>query len=127
VKPEQLLLVEANPTFVSHLTRNFPGVRVVGDDAAALPRILQAHGQAQVSHIISGLPFRSLKLEQRQQITAAIGNVLRPGGVLVQFTYALRPPLAEDDARKAGLVGARKALIASNLPPAFVWRYEKLA
>ena len=71
--------------------------------------------------------LRALKPEQRQQITAAIGNVLQPGGVLAQFTYSLRPPLADSDAKAAGLVGARKALVASNLPPAFVWRYEKLA
>jgi len=127
VKPEQLLLIEANASFVTHLASHFPGVTVVADDAAQLPSILKAHGKKKVSHIISGLPFRSLRVEQRQQITAAIGAVLQPGGVFVQFTYALQPPLAPGDAQSAGLVGKRKALIASNLPPAFVWRYEKVA
>ncbi len=125
VKPNQLLLVEANANFAAHLGRSLPGVTVVADDAAALPRILQSHGYTTLAHIISGLPFRSLKPQQRQQITAAIGQVLQPGGVLVQFTYSLRPPIAPVDAKAAGLFGKRKALVVSNLPPAFVWRYEK--
>src|SRR5664279_263345 len=127
VKPEQLLLIEANASFAAHLEDCLPGVTVIADDAGALPRILQSHGHSHVAHIISGLPFRSLKPQQRQQITAAIGEVLQPGGVLVQFTYSLRPPIAPFDAKNAGLIGKRKALVVSNLPPAFVWRYEKVA
>ena len=127
VKPEQLLLIEANASFAAHLQYSLPDVTVVADDAGALPRILKTHGHVNVAHIISGLPFRSLKPQQRQQIAAAIGEVLQPGGVLVQFTYSLRPPIAPSDAEAAGLLGKRKALVASNLPPAFVWRYEKLA
>ena len=121
VKPEQLLLIEANASFAAHLEDCLPGVMVIADDAGALPRILQSHGHSHVANIISGVPFRS------QQITAAIGEVLKPGGVLVQFTYSLRPPIAPLDAKNAGLIGKRKALVVSNLPPAFVWRYEKVA
>ena len=127
VKPEQLLLIEANASFAAHLGDCLPGVMVIADDAGALPRILQSHGHSHEAHIISGLPFRSLKPQQRQQITAAIGEVLQPGGVLVQFTYSLRPPIAPLDAKNARLIGKRKALVVSNLPPAFVWRYEKVA
>ena len=127
VKPEQLLLVEVNASFAAQLQRSVAGVTVVADDAGALPRILKNHGHNSVAHIISGLPFRSLKPQQRQHIAAAIGEVLQPGGVLVQFTYSFRPPIASADAKAAGLQGKRKALVASNLPPAFVWRYEKLA
>ena len=127
VKPNQLMLIETNAHFAAHLERSIPGATVVADDAGALPRILQSHGHTTLAHIISGLPFRSLKPLQRQQITAAIGQVLQPGGVLVQFTYSLRPPIAPVDAKAAGLFGIRKALVVSNLPPAFVWRYEKVA
>lgn len=125
VKPEQLLLVEANASFAAHLQNSLPGVKVVAEDAGALSRILQSHGHTTLTHIISGLPFRSLKPQQRQQITSAIGQVLQPGGVLVQFTYSLRPPIAPIDAKAAGLFGKRKALVVSNFPPAFVWLYEK--
>lgn len=125
VVPENLLLVEFNATFAVHLRQSFRGVTVVTDNADALQRILQSHGHTTLAHIISGLPFRSLKPQLRRQITAAIGQVLQPGGVLVQFTYSPRPPIARIDAKAAGLFGKRKALILSNLPPAFVWRYEK--
>lgn len=127
VKPEQLLLVESNASFAALLEHSLPGVTVVADDAARLPSILKAHGHSRVAHIISGLPFRSLKPQLRQEIAAAIGEVLQVGGVLVQFTYSLRPPIAPSDAKAFGLYGKRMALVASNLPPAFVWRYEKLA
>ncbi len=125
VAPENLLLVEFNASFAAHLRQSIPGVTVVTDDAGALSRILQSYGHSSLAHIISGLPFRSLKPQQRQQIATAIGQVLQPGGVLVQFTYSLRPPIATVDAKAAGLFGKRKSLVLSNLPPAFVWRYEK--
>jgi phosphatidylethanolamine/phosphatidyl-N-methylethanolamine N-methyltransferase len=122
---ERLLLVESNAAFAEHLIQKLPKVRVVLGDARDLRAILASVGLTQVSKIISGLPFRSFDSELRNDITSAIGDVLCLGGVLLQFTYATKPPLPLDAARRAGLVGKRGELVLANMPPAFIWRYQK--
>jgi phosphatidylethanolamine/phosphatidyl-N-methylethanolamine N-methyltransferase len=124
--PERLLLVESNTAFVEHLTQRFPNVRIVLGDARNLRAILASVALSHVSNIISGLPFRSFDSALRNAIASAIGEVLAVGGVLVQFTYATRPPLPAEAALRAGLVGKRRNLVLANMPPAFVWRYQKM-
>jgi len=125
--PERLLLVEANSIFAEHLAKKFPTVRVMQGDARDLRGILASVGLTQVSKIISGLPFRSFNSDLRNDITAAVGATLTVGGVMLQFTYATKPPLPVEAALRAGLSGKRGELVLANMPPAIVWRYQKFA
>jgi phosphatidylethanolamine/phosphatidyl-N-methylethanolamine N-methyltransferase len=121
----RLVLVERDPVFVRHLRALHPEVETIEGDARDLPALLAAHGIAGVDRILSGLPFRSLPPDVRAAIATAMGAVLRPGGMLVQFTYFTREPLDRPCAADAGLSGRRTHFVVANVPPAFVWRYEK--
>jgi phosphatidylethanolamine/phosphatidyl-N-methylethanolamine N-methyltransferase len=123
----RLVLVERDPVFVRHLRAAHPDVTVIEGDARALPQLLATAGFAGADRILSGLPFRSFPPPLRADLAAAIGAALRPGGVLVQFTYFTREPLDAPCAREAGLAGRRTHFVLANVPPAFVWRYEKRA
>lgn len=125
VRPENLILIEFNGEFAKFLQREFPTLRVVEGDAAELPLLLQTLGINKVKRIISGIPMRNLNAEQCGAITAAIAASLDVGGVIVQFTYIWRPPLAKVAAHLGGLIGRRTAMALRNVPPAFVWRYVK--
>lgn len=127
VSPENLILVEFNGDFAKYLREEFPRVRIVGGDAGELPRLLQSLGQGLVRRIVSGIPLRSLKPDQREKITKAIAESLSPGGVAVQFSYLKASPLPKVTAAQAGLTGKRVAVAIGNVPPAFVWRYTKSA
>ena len=127
INPQRLLLVEFDPGFVGHLRRTFPGVTVVEGDAGNLPDILKDHGEEDVPRILSGLPLRSMPPEIRRRISAAMAQALRKGGSLVQFTYFLSAPLDEAAVKAHGLACRRAALVAANIPPAFVWHYRKPA
>jgi len=124
--PERLMLLEANAAFVCLLRERFPKVNVVLGDARELPQLLTLVGPKKIGKLISGLPFRNFPKNLGSDITAAIGSVLNEGGIAVQFTYALQPPFPAQAAALAKLTGRRKNLVLGNMPPAFVWRYEKL-
>jgi phospholipid N-methyltransferase len=123
----RLVLIESNLAFASHLMQKFPAVKVLQGDARNLPDLLGSIGLARVNKIISGLPFRSFDVQLREDVANAIGRALAPKGVLQQFTYATKPPLPVEAARKAGLVGKRVELVLANVPPAFIWQYVKMS
>ncbi len=123
--PSDLLLVEANFKFADHLRRQLPSVKVVEGDAAVLPDIVASENLPAVRFVISSIPFRSLSRDHAARIVTAIGQILVSGGTAVQYTYSTVPPFPPDAARRAGLVGRRCALVFANLPPAYVWRYDK--
>lgn len=125
VAPSRLVLVEFDKEFVRHLRQSFPGVTVIQGDAQELPRILKEHGHEKVPRILSGLPLRSMPEAIRTGITRAMAASLADGGSLVQFSYFLKPPLAEAEVRAAGLTARRARAIMANVPPAFVWRYGR--
>ena len=121
----RLILVERDPEFVRHLRAQHRDVEITQGDARDLPRLLQERGVGRVERILSGLPFRSFAPELRAALAEAIGEALVPGGVLVQFTYFTLEPLDRPCAEAAGLAGQRTQFVLANVPPAFVWRYEK--
>jgi phosphatidylethanolamine/phosphatidyl-N-methylethanolamine N-methyltransferase len=97
----------------------------VTGDAAELDTMLASRGLREVKFVLSSIPFRSLSRDHAARIVTAIGKVLAVGGTAVQYTYSTVPPFPRDAAKHAGLVGQRCALVFANLPPAFVWRYDK--
>lgn len=122
---ERLLLIELDATFAAHLRAAFPGLRVVEADVADLPKIVAREGLEPVRQILSGLPFRSMPLQVRRRVGEAVARSLADGGRLVQFSYFPIPPLPPEVAEDHRMVGGISRFVAANLPPAFIWRYEK--
>lgn len=118
----RLRVVERSPAFVRHLRKRFPAATVVQGDAGELSGLLPEG--IPVDAIVSSLPLRSLAPLDVEAILAQWGQVVRPGGLLVQFTYALH---GQAPALGDRFVQCQNRLIWGNLPPARVMTFVRLA
>lgn len=124
VQPRNLYLVEQHDAFASILRMRFPSATVVQSDAAALPENLGAL-MGTVDYVISGLPIAWFNREKKTQILEGALRLLQPNGRLHQFTYLGRPPVGNALLANVGLKATLLGLAPINLPPAFVYRFER--
>jgi phospholipid N-methyltransferase len=124
IAPEKLILVDSSPAMIRTLHKQFPQLKVIAGSAARLKDLLDEHldsSTGPVSHIVSGLPLRSLPKNEVSQIVRETKKVLQYGGQLIQFTYDLRnaadPALKEFELESSSIVWM-------NVPPARVKVYE---
>ena len=115
VSPDRLIVVERSAAFVRHLRARFSNVPVMHADAAHLAHSLPL--DLHVDAIVSCLPLRSLPRREVETIVRQWRHVLRPGGVVIQFSYDIRQNLGVAD------VGGDFSVLSSrivwaNLPPA---------
>ncbi|WP_443971118.1 class I SAM-dependent methyltransferase [Sphingobium sp. CR28] len=123
---DQLEIVEINAEFARDLRRDFPGTTVLETPAQAI--CTQAAGGAGgYQAIISGLPMLAMSKSLQRAILAEAFKLLMPGGVLVQFTYSLRPPIAREVYESLDLDVRRVGHIVRNFPPATVFRFSRNA
>jgi phosphatidylethanolamine/phosphatidyl-N-methylethanolamine N-methyltransferase len=122
---ENLIVIERDPRLAAHLRKRFRGVRVIRGEAQELTTLLRAEGIGAVDAIVSGLPLRSLPRHVGSAIAAESFAALREGGVFIQFTYLLLPPVPPMEAAKLSIEGAAMSRVWRNLPPATVWRYRR--
>lgn len=127
VDPARLVAVETNAAFCALLRGRYPAIRIVEGDACELEQLLDDAGAVPVAAVVSSLPLLSLGDSRRRAVLAQVARVLAPGGVLVQYTYGLMPPVPRAPAAGLGLAGRRVAWVPLNLPPAWVWRYRRAA
>jgi phosphatidylethanolamine/phosphatidyl-N-methylethanolamine N-methyltransferase len=121
---EKLIVVERDERLHRLLAERFPGIRVVRGDAARLVALLRPLGITGASAIVSSLPLLSMPKRLRHLIVEQSFALLGETGTLVQFTYGIASPLPPREFAVAGRVAAR---VWRNLPPAFVWRFERSA
>ena len=127
-EPGSLLVVERDPALSRRLALRFPEARVLMGDARRLPVLLSAAGVKEpVAAVVSGLPLLSMSREAQADILAGVTRVLAPGAAMVQFTYGLACPVPRLLLARLGLRGQRVRRVWRNLPPAFVWRFERVA
>ena len=124
--PQNLIVVERDPRLAAHLNKRFRGVRVICGEAQNLTALLRAAGIGPVDAIVSGLPLRSLPRQVGNAIAAESFAALRPGGVFIQFTYWVLPPVPRAAAAKLSIEGVARGHVWRNLPPATVWRYSRI-
>jgi phosphatidylethanolamine/phosphatidyl-N-methylethanolamine N-methyltransferase len=115
VPADRLVVIEKSPVLAELLARRFPDVNVRCCGAEEMRTCIDdAHP---VKAIISSLPFRSLPEEISVAIMSEVERTLAPGGIFVQFTYALvgNMPFIPADFRKV-----RSHFVLFNIPPAKV-------
>jgi len=117
VSRNRLIVVERSEAFVGHLRRRFPGVTVICGDAAQLGSLVPE--ALRIDALVSSLPLRSLPLAERRLIIEQWERALDPGGVLIQFTYDLRPQARTCSCDHAFEVYDSR-IVWANLPPARV-------
>ncbi|WGS45513.1 methyltransferase domain-containing protein [Burkholderia sp. JSH-S8] len=115
VARERLVVIERSPAFVRHLQVRFPGVAIVEGDATRLATLLPP--DARIDAIVSCLPLRSLPQRDVTTIVDQCHQLLSGHGVMIQFTYDLRPP-GRHAIGHAGLVTSGTSVVWANIPPA---------
>jgi len=121
VPAENLTLLEMNPVFCAALKREFPKANVVNRMAQDLPEL----GLTNVNVVISGLPLLNMSNSTQNAIVSSVFNTLNENGVLVQFTYGLRPPLAEKVISDNNLTWQKREKVWANIPPADVYVFSR--
>jgi phospholipid N-methyltransferase len=106
------------------LRARFPRATVIQADAAALTEPLGAL-RGSVDYVISGLPILWFNREKKAAILRQAFDLLRPGGRFQQFTYLGRPPVGEQLRVEVGIRATLLGIAPMNLPPAFVYRFER--
>jgi phosphatidylethanolamine/phosphatidyl-N-methylethanolamine N-methyltransferase len=122
VAPARLVLIEFNPAFVRHLRKHFPGVLVLHASAFDLAKIWHERGLPAPAAIVSGLPLLNFPVELGTTLVNQCLELLQNGGALAQFTYSQRPSVPAPAGAQVKLAGR----VWRNIPPASVWRYERL-
>lgn len=123
---DELEVVEIDETLAHNLRHGFPGVSILQAPAQSV-LATAAGGPGGYQCIISGLPLLAMSKALQQAILEEAFRLLRPGGALVQFTYAPRAPVADRVASRLGLRADRVGTIVRNVPPATVFRYRRIA
>jgi phosphatidylethanolamine/phosphatidyl-N-methylethanolamine N-methyltransferase len=124
VRPEDLFLVEQHAAFCDVLRKRFPGSNVLQADAAALEDTLSAL-RGMVDYVISGLPLVWFPRDTKRRILSGAFALLREGGCYHQFTYLGRAPVRSGLLGELGLRARLLGIAPLNLPPAFVYRFER--
>lgn len=83
----RFLAIELEREFVERLRPRWPGVEFVLANAVELEQIVKKRHMTPVDHIVSGLPFASLPVDDIRRILDGIQHTLRPGGTFTTFQY----------------------------------------
>lgn len=117
VPQANLTLFELNADFAESLRQRFPATTLFETGAQEAARLCTSDFGA----VVSGLPLLSMPKALRRAIVAAAFGILRPGGVMTQFTYGPNPPLTDAGLDALGLTCVPGARIWRNIPPARVY------
>jgi phospholipid N-methyltransferase len=124
VRRENLHLVEQHPRFCDVLRERFPSTHLVQADAAKLTEALGSL-RASVDYVISGLPIMWFRQPTKARILREAFELLRPHGRYHQVTFFGAPPVCSRLLRQLGLRATLLGISPLNLPPAFVYRFER--
>ncbi len=85
-----LIAIDTNPDFVDYLTREIrdPRFHVVNGSAADVESIIAEKGFDKADYVVSGLPFSTLPDGVGDEIGAATGRVVRPGGAFLVYQFS---------------------------------------
>jgi phospholipid N-methyltransferase len=125
VMENDLTLIESGVDFARMLKQRFPAARVLQMDAAHL-RDKPIFSEPIVGATVSGLPFLNIPPRQTLAILEGVFKVMRPGAALYQFTYGPRCPIDQALLDRLDLRATRIGHTFRNLPPATVYRLERV-
>lgn len=118
----KLAVYEMDPAFAAILRRRFPDVTVIEADACAIA----ATPLDDVGAVVSSLPMLSIPLPVQRRIVEGAFQLLRPGGVFIQFTYGWRPSIDRSIRESLALDWTVSPWVLVNVPPARVYTFRKM-
>jgi phosphatidylethanolamine/phosphatidyl-N-methylethanolamine N-methyltransferase len=122
IPPDRVVLVEREPELASYLRRRFPAARVVQGDATQITALLEREDVKRLAVVVSSLPILWLPLHTQADLLQGCFDALGDGGCFLQQTNQPVPPLA---VKKLGIYGKRVAAVWRNVPPSFIWSYQR--
>ncbi|WP_319533335.1 methyltransferase domain-containing protein [uncultured Cohaesibacter sp.] len=122
VEPSRVLAVEYSSEFVDILRDRFAGAKVIQGDAYDFEAIRQQHVQEPLCAVVSSLPLFNQPKPMRKRLIELCLDALSPGAPFIQFSYALVPPVPQED---GDFEVENSNWIIGNLPPARVWIYRR--
>ncbi|HYF58752.1 MAG TPA: methyltransferase domain-containing protein [Burkholderiaceae bacterium] len=126
IPEHRIALVELGHEFAELLERRFPRATLVRLDASRLGGV-QLFGGELAGAVVSGLPLLAMPPARVRRVLQDAFARLRPDGAFYQFTYGFRCPVPERLLERLGLRATRIAVTLRNVPPAAVYRIERLA
>lgn len=124
VRDADLHLVEQAEDFAGILRQRFPEANVHCIDADSINHNLR-HLRGRVDFIVSGLPILWFDRAKKSAILDASFSLLRPEGSFQQLTYLGGPPVKRALRRELQLTATLIGVAPINIPPAFVYRFQK--
>ncbi len=122
IAEEQLVLIECNRHFAAQLHDLFPKARIVEGMAE---QVGDMPFETAPGVVVSGLPLMSMPNEAVESTLQAAFKVLRPGGFVIQFTYAPRCPVNRSVRKRLGLDSRLQELVWRNFPPARIYQLHR--
>ncbi len=122
LREDQLVLIECNRHFAAQLRASFPGARLVEGMAHEVGDMTF---DSPPGVVVSGLPLMSMPNEAVEATLRAAFKVLKPGGYVVQFTYAPRCPVNRSVRERLSLESKLQELVWRNFPPARVYQLRR--
>lgn len=126
IRPERILVVEFDRRFAEHLRYRLREIRVIEGNASRLGEIAREAGVARVAAVVSSLPLLFMNVRRQCAILKSAFRLMENEGPFVQFTYGPFPPVSEPIVRRLKLGVSRADYVWLNLPPAAIWRYERI-
>jgi phosphatidylethanolamine/phosphatidyl-N-methylethanolamine N-methyltransferase len=123
IPKERLFVVEIDADMCTYLRKWYPQAQVINGDAGRLADILPSKWRGKVSTVISGIPMITLPDDLQARLIRSWLGELKPGGRLLQYTYSLVSPIPQ---KKFDLSVKRAGMTFLNVPPASVFKYEKI-
>lgn len=123
IPKERLFVIEIDADMCTYLRKWYPQAQVIHGDAGALADILPSRWRGKVATVISGIPMITLPDDLQARLIRSWLGELKPGGRMLQYTYSLVSPIPQ---KKFGLSVKRAGMTFLNVPPASVFKYEKL-
>lgn len=84
------IAIDTNADFVAYLRESIvdPRFSAIQASAADVEQIVADHGATHADYVLSGLPFSTLPPGVGDEIAAATGRVIRPGGAFLVYQFS---------------------------------------
>jgi len=131
-RDSRILAIDRERTFVDWVRERWPSVDCVCASAVDLERLVKDRQMAPLDHIISGLPFASLPVDDTARILDGIEHTLRPGGTFTTFQYlhgyGMKPGRLFRQRMNEAMGGPPdRRLVLKNFPFAFILTWTRPA
>lgn len=124
VSGSNLTIIEMNPDFIRSLTEQFPDAQVVDHSAFEIETL--PDDVCELDAVVSGLPLVNMSRDNHRAIMRGAFTRLKQDGYYRQFTYKPRCPIGADVLEEFGLKATYEGMALRNIPPAFVYRIERV-